>query len=40
MFVEEEHSCFEANGDLLFGGAPVVGIEDGLAADAESREEN
>lgn len=34
MFVQESHTRFERDRDLLLGGAAVIGEEDGLAADA------
>ena len=34
VLVQQQHACLEAHGDLLPGGAPVVGVEDCFAADA------
>jgi hypothetical protein len=34
VLVQQQHACLEAHGDLLLGGAPVVRVEDCLAADA------
>jgi hypothetical protein len=34
VLVQQQHACLEAHSDLLLGGAPVVRVEDGFAADA------
>ncbi len=34
VLVQQQHARLEADGDLFLGGAAVVRVEDGLAAEA------